>query len=341
MARQKDYLSSLLQQPDTPPPPGDTAASPRPRAASLLGQRDTALQRVASGEVRQVTQLELDPARVRVWPGNARQQAALTEASCRDLIDAIIAEGGQKVPAVVRRVRDDPDHEYEVIAGTRRHWTISWLRANSYPQMRFLAQVADLDDEAAFRLADIENRARRDISDLERARNYAAALAAHYGGHQNRMADRLRVSAGWLSKMLKVATLPDAVVAAFPSSRDVQLKPAYQLAQALDDPARAKVILDRAAVLARTQSASAAAGEGGVGAAEVMKRLLAPADPRENAPLVVRSRLGRPLVSVAATSRQGVTLKLHAGAGANDREILEAIEKLLLDLKARGRGLRP
>lgn len=43
--------------------------------------------------------------------------------------------------------------------------------------MKLLAQVADLDDEAAFRLADIENRARKDVSDIERARNYAAALA--------------------------------------------------------------------------------------------------------------------------------------------------------------------
>jgi ParB family chromosome partitioning protein len=61
------------------------------------------------------------------------------------------------VPAVVRRVEGDPDHDYEVIAGTRRHWSIRWLRANSYPDMMFVAQVAQLDDEAAFRLADIEN----------------------------------------------------------------------------------------------------------------------------------------------------------------------------------------
>jgi ParB family chromosome partitioning protein len=42
--------------------------------------------------------------------------------------------------------------------------------------MQFVAQVAQLDDEAAFRLADLENRARKDLSDLERARNYAEAL---------------------------------------------------------------------------------------------------------------------------------------------------------------------
>lgn len=43
---------------------------------SLLG-RESALARAASGEVRQVTQLMLDPARVRIWAGNARLKARL------------------------------------------------------------------------------------------------------------------------------------------------------------------------------------------------------------------------------------------------------------------------
>jgi ParB family chromosome partitioning protein len=32
------------------------------------------------------------------------------------------------VPAVVRRLEGDPAYDYEVIAGTRRHWSIAWLR---------------------------------------------------------------------------------------------------------------------------------------------------------------------------------------------------------------------
>ncbi|MEG8058703.1 ParB/RepB/Spo0J family partition protein [Sphingomonas sp. 22L2VL55-3] len=202
--------------------PKPTRAPPAPpipersRGTTLLN-RETALARVTSGEVRQVTQLLLDPTRVRIWPGNARSYKHLTEDGCRELIDSIIAEGGQKVPAVVRRVDGDPAHDFEVIAGTRRHWSISWLRAHSYPEMQFVAQVASLDDEAAFRLADLENRARKDVSDLERARNYADALNTHYGNHLTRMAERLKVSKGWLSKMVKVAQIPDTVIAAFAS----------------------------------------------------------------------------------------------------------------------------
>ncbi|MFQ8432042.1 ParB/RepB/Spo0J family partition protein [Amaricoccus sp. W119] len=337
--KQSDYLADILGTEADPPSP----AQPRTRPTTLLN-RESALDRVRSGEVRQVTQLLLDPARVRVWPGNARIHARLTEENCRDLIDSLIAEGGQRVPAVVRRVEGDPDHDYEVIAGTRRHWSIVWLRAHAYPEMRFLAQVAALDDEAAFRLADIENRARRDVSDIERARNYAAALATHYGGRQKRMAERLRVSEGWLSKMLRVATIPDQVLAAFASLDDLGLKPAYGLAQALGDKAAAKRIQARARELAACRAARAAAGETPPGTAEVLRALLAVARPEPEAPppedLDYVSRHGRPALSVQSINRQGMTLRLHAGSGAGTDELVEALRSMLERLEARGRGLR-
>ncbi len=128
------------------------------------------MERIASGEIAQVTQVRLDPVRCRIWRGNARRYDQLTETVCRDLIDSMLAEGGQKMPAIVRKVKDDPAFDYEVIVGTRRHWSVSWLRANNYPDMAFIALVQEFDDEVAFRLADLENRARKDITDLERDR---------------------------------------------------------------------------------------------------------------------------------------------------------------------------
>ena len=62
-----------------------------------------------------------------------------------------------------------------------------------------LIEVRELTDEEAFRLADIENRDRRDISDYERAVDYAEACQFYYGGHQGRMAERLEVSNAWLA----------------------------------------------------------------------------------------------------------------------------------------------
>lgn len=342
--KQADYLSALLADEPAPADPDapEQRSVERLRGTTLLA-RETALARVVSGEVRQVTQLLLDPARVRIWPGNARAYAHLNEANCRELIDALIAEGGQKVPAVVRRT-EDPDFDYEVIAGTRRHWAISWLRSHSYPDMQFLAQVAQLDDEAAFRLADIENRARKDVSDLERARNYAAALKDHYQGHQTRMAERLKLSKGWLSKMLKVATIPDAVIDAFASPADVQLAPAYMLAQALDDRTAAKAILAEAKTIAREQAARRTAGHSPSPAPIVLRRLLDAAKANTGSPpeepFAVCAADGRKLISIQSSNRQGVTLRLHAGAGAGEAEFTAAFQQALAHLEARGRSLR-
>ena len=347
--KQKDYLADILAEQEEPQEPGREAQAPSPspsrrdRAAgtTLLG-RESALARAASGEVRQVTQLLLDPARVRVWPGNARSYEHLTEASCRELIDSIIAEGGQKVPAVVRRIDGHPDYDYEVIAGTRRHWSISWLRAHSWPDMQFLAQVAQLDDEAAFRLADLENRARSDVSDLERARNYAQALEAHYDNHLTRMAERLKLSKGWLSKMLKVARLPDAVVAAFASPAEVQLAPAYPLAKAIDDKERATRIISEALKVTQEQVALRDQGKSPFPAADVIRRLLIAAEPtRPKAEaLVVDGAHGRPAVTVARANRQGVTLHLHSGHGLDRVDLLGRIETALQRLEEDDRGLK-
>ncbi|MBI0533752.1 ParB/RepB/Spo0J family partition protein [Sphingomonas sp. TX0522] len=350
MARkQSDYLAALLaddasEQGNAPfPAPAREAPLERARTTTLLG-RESALARVASGEVRQVTQLLLDPTRVRIWPGNARTYAHLSEENCRELIDSIVAEGGQKVPAVVRRVDGDPDHDFEVIAGTRRHWSISWLRSHSYPDMQFVAQVAQLDDEAAFRLADLENRARADVSDLERARNYLDALKAHYGNHQTRMAERLKLSKGWLSKMLKVATIPDAVIAAFPSPGDVQLKPAYTLAQALDDKDMAKAITAMARQVAKEQAARREAGAPPSPATDVLRRLLdAPkalsGDERPE-PYRYATKYGRTALTVQSANRQGVTIRLHAGSGADTDELMTALRDALAHLEATGKGLQ-
>jgi len=346
MARkQSDYVADLLAEEGEGAIPANDQPAPdtRSRGTTLLG-RESALARVASGEVRQVTQLLLDPARVRVWPGNARHYDLLSEAQCRELIDSIIAEGGQKVPAVVRRVEGDPDHDYEVIAGTRRHWSISWLRANSYPDMAFVAQVAQLDDEAAFRLADLENRARADVSDLERARNYLSALRTHYGNHQTRMAERLKLSKGWLSKMLKVGALPDEVIAAFASPYEVQLKSGYALAQAMQDEAEAYAITGVAKVIAREQTERREHGKPAIPAADVVRRLLGArtmmmGEGGGAEPYRYANGHGRDVLSIQAINRHGVTVRLHADA-TDTEGYVNALRHMLAHLEATGQGLK-
>jgi ParB family chromosome partitioning protein len=250
---------------------------------------------------------------------------------------------------VVRRISDDPAHDYELIAGTRRHWSISWLRANNYPETQLLAQVQNLDNESAFRLADLENRARRDVSDFERARNYREALKTFYGDRQNRMAERLNLSKGWLSKMLTVAALPDWAVAAYASQADIQLKVCYQLAQRLvalagDDPKTLRGAKSEAEAIAADQAKRRKQAQPCIASSEVTKRMYEAtheAAGQDESLFHADSVHGRPAVAILSANRNGATVRIHAGSGASDAEILTMVADALAALKSKGRGITP
>jgi ParB family chromosome partitioning protein len=330
--KQSAYLQELLSDVED-----DAPLLRMQRRASLL-ERENSLARLASGEVRQVAELRLDPARCRIWPGNGRYYASLNEDACRDLIDSMIAENGQRVPAIVRHVKDDPEHDFEVIAGTRRYWTVAWLRANSYPDITFLAQVQDIDDEAAFRLADLENRARQDLSDIERARSYREALGKHYGGVQTRMAERLRISKGWLTKLLALASLPDEVVAAYPFPAAIQVKGGYELVLLLQQQGAERNILDEAALIGREQEERRGRGDTLLTGPEVTRRLVASASRKRgrNGRAPILSSAGRPLISVVADRSNGLTIRIHADSGANKSEMLERLGNVIATARLHG-----
>ena len=154
------------------------------------------------------------------------------------------------------------------------------------------------------------------------------------------MAERLKLSKGWLSKMLKVANLPDAVIAAFASPAEVQLKPAYPLAQAMDDAERAPAIRKEARAIASEQAKRREAGEGALPSAEVIARLLAAGVERDKpAMLEFDGAHGRKAVTVASVNRQGVTLRLHARHGMSRQQLVERITDALITLEEQGRGL--
>ena len=188
-----------------------------PPRTGILGARSNRLAELASGHaVTRIHEL-VDPAQCRIWEGHNRDYAALDPENCADLIESFRAQGRQEVPAIVRRITGDPVHGFEVICGARRHWTAAWLRAHDHPDFRLLVEPRELTDEEAFRVADLENRSRRDLSDYERAWDYARAVGRYYDGSQQRMADRLEVTKSWLSRYLELARLPGEIVAAFGS----------------------------------------------------------------------------------------------------------------------------
>ncbi|MEM6729180.1 MAG: ParB/RepB/Spo0J family partition protein [Pseudomonadota bacterium] len=298
----------------------ETKEEAEPARANRFLKRSTGLGERLSGEVEEKTLRWVDPATCVMWERHNRAYDLLTEENCRDLIDGIKAQGRQEFPAIVRQRGEG----YEVICGARRHFAVTWLRANNYTQFKYLVEVRDLSDEEAFRLADIENRDREDISDYERAIDYADAIERYYGGKQKAMAARLEVSPPWLSRYLALAALPQDIVRAFASLRDLRERHARELKPLLADQELAKPLLEEARALAREQTRSHLDG------AAVMKRLKAAVRPKvEKAPAsdatFARSRSDKSITML----KRGRRIRLEFDADMSASSLRGAFEKFL------------
>jgi ParB family chromosome partitioning protein len=314
-------------------------AAPQPEAPTRIGigalaSRTNRLAELASGAVVSRTQELVDPARCRMWSEHNRDYEKLNAARCEDLIESFKAQGRQEVPAIVRRTHGDPDVDFEVICGARRHWTVSWLRGHNYPEFRFLVEVRDLTDEEAFRISDIENRARADLSDVERARDYLRALDRHYEGRQRTMAQRLNVSEAWLSRYLDLARLPMELIQAFPDPHELKIKHVTQLKPLLKPQDRRERVLRRATELKGT------GGEGKPLHPQDVIRLLAQAadapkksgSPKKSgltAANIITAPSGAPVLRLDGRKRQEVTVTLLLAGGATRAEAEAALDALL------------
>ena len=155
--KNRSFAANLMGALDDAAPQPET---PTRMPVGILAQRENRMAELASGAVVGRAIEQVDPARCRMWAEHNRDYEALDESRCADLIESFKAQGRQEVPAIVRRVRNEADFDFEVICGARRHWTVSWLRAHNYADFRFLVEVRELTDEEAFRISDLETRAR-------------------------------------------------------------------------------------------------------------------------------------------------------------------------------------
>lgn len=263
----RNFLAGLL------PAEADAKMAKLPPRTGMLENRGNRLAQLADGQsVARMHEL-VDPARCAIWEGHNRDYAALDQTNCADLIESFQAQGRQEVPAIVRRLRGDPNYDFQVICGARRRWTATWMRANGFPSFAFLVEPRELSDEEAFRVADLENRSRRDLSDVERARDYARAITRYYDGNQNRMAERLQVTKTWLSRYLELARLPELVLAAFGSPHVIGISHGASLAPLLRDERVRSRVLAEAQSLATAQQARREACEPFFPASAVVQRL--------------------------------------------------------------------
>jgi ParB family transcriptional regulator, chromosome partitioning protein len=189
---------------------------------------------IMSGSKVKTPRLLVETTQCKIWDRHNRDFELLNEIRCKDLIDQFKETGKQEFPGIVRLIEGGGEIKYEIICGARRYW------ASKYLGWKYFVEIRDLSDEEAFRLSDIENRAREDISDYERALDYKNALG-HYYQNQVQMAARLEVSTSWLSRYLDIADLPEEIVKAYRDITEIKMIHARKLKPFLVNSSESKL----------------------------------------------------------------------------------------------------
>ncbi len=309
----KSYMDSIRSSVSESSSPVETENSEV--SGGVLQKRLESAERSRDKKIERRTLLHVAADRCRIWAGNPRRYDLLDEARCQDLINSI-KDDGQKEPATARPLSGDAEYDYEIIIGTRRHWTARHLG------VPLIIQVDEtLSDEEAFRLADIENRDREDVSDYERAVSYRDALKRYYNDHQGAMASALKKSNAWLSRYLDLADMPKEIVSAYPAIGDIRIEHIRKLKPLLADPKIAGRILD-----------AARSAKGNVKkAAELMTLLVNIAKRRKKSAVrkfEVNTGTNKPLVK-AALGKGRLSLTVDIASGASDAEIIKGIRDAL------------
>jgi len=311
----KNLLTSLNYEP----------ALSAPTAAELgaLNKLDERLAGFVQNGGGTRTAIQIQPGDCTVWDGNPRDQPGLNPESCRSLIESIANEGGNCIPVLVRLNGSDSERPYELLVGSRRRFAIDWLNHNGRPELRLNALIVDLSDEEAFRLADIENRERADITELDRARSYQNAVDRFYGGVQSRMAEALNLSNSQLSRLLALAQLPEEVVAAFATNEELRVRHSEVLTPLLRRADTYALIVTEALIIAEEQQLFARQSDRMIPAAAVLQRLKEAAVPRAPEPAQANAIMaGDMRVGSLRLGREGALQIDLAVAGETDLDAL-------------------
>ena len=297
-------------------------------ADGIIASRSQTLARLATGKSVADRTEWVDPARCRPWRMHNRDLDHLSEETCRDLIDSFLSAKKQRIPAIVRRLKDDPEFDYEIIAGVRRWWTVTWLRAHHHPEYEYLVTIQAVTDEEAFRVSDVENRSRKDISDWERAKEYTVALAEFYDGSQSQMAEHLKLSKSWLSRLLDVARLPGELVAAFSDTHDITVRVARDIKPLAGDVKALAKMRDEAERIEQERTSEGVTFSGPEVAKRLVRATVAPVT-KSRTEKELTGKSGKVILRYTKARGGGLTIKVPPKAEATSAELLKAIEGLL------------
>lgn len=226
----------------------------------------------------------------------------------------IAASEGNVQPIKVRpvTVNDDSQKEeqFEIVFGHRRHRACLEL---AIPVLALVEEVTDVD---LFKEMDRENRARLDLSPWEQGMMYRRALDEKLFPTQEQLARELGVDPGNLSKALKLASLDERIVEAFPSPLDLQYRWAKPLLEAQKG--------DAAGLLERARQLKAE--KRGLSPRQIFDALVGtPAKPIAAMSVVVDG------LTKALISRSGDNVSIRFSEGIMSEDRLKELQELLSD----------
>ncbi len=227
-----------------------------------------------------------------------------------DQLKKDIADAGGNVQPI--KVRSAPDGSYEVVFGHRRHRACLEL---GLPVVALV--VTDLSDPKVWEEMERENRARANLSPYEQGLHYRRALDEGLFPSTRKLAQAIGVDISQAAKVISLARLPDWVISAFRSPRDIQVNWASELSAAVEkDP---QGVLDRARDLAENRPHSQTPRQ-------VFATLVGTNDGVEpfHTPVVVVTKSGAK--ATISSSARGLSVRI---TGAVDRAaLLAALQKL-------------
>jgi ParB family chromosome partitioning protein len=262
----------------------------------------------------------VNPFRCRMWEFHDRLGLHVNEDTCKCEIESF-ERYGQLIPVLGRPLRNNSNHDVELLYGARRLFVAQHLNKPLQINLR------ELSDKEAIIAMDIENRQRKNVSPYEQGLAYAEWMRAKHFDSQDDIAKALRISTSQVSRLLKVARLPAVVIDAFETPLEIRERWGLELSSALDDPRRKPTIIDRARALVGTAKKPVAA--------EVFRTLLSNPSPgrKPRAPShdeVVEDELGNPLFRIRE-QRNTIALLLPQSAvsGPVMQDIREALKNIL------------
>lgn len=238
---------------------------------------------------------KVDPASCRPWKYHNRDAAWLTKERCLDLIVSI-QKIGQIEPAIVRKIKDNPNYDFEIVCGVRR-----WFACSQIPDQKFLVCVTDADDKTCMILMHAENADSKDISEFERAFSFAQQMKSGAFKNQTELGDAMGVSQGTISKMIRAAEIfeHEWIKALFHDKLDIPVKHAYALSVLLKTPESYDLIHQEAIALRKTIEET---GQFPL-ASVVLKRLMAHTKPMVPKRVVESTLLSRDNKAVVSCRR--------------------------------------